>query len=396
VTGVQTCALPIYAAKSDFLATISHEIRTPLNSVLGFASLVADDPGLSTESRRRLDLIGRAGRSLAEIVNDLLDFAKVEAGRMDLNLTPASPARLLADAVAIVAPAAEAKGLGLAIEIEGDDAERPATFALDEIRLGQVLLNLLSNAVKFTATGGVTARLRLDAPRGAIRVEIADTGIGIDPAVQARLFRRFSQADSSISRGFGGTGLGLAISKALVNGMGGDIGVESTPGRGSLFWLELTAEPAEASARPLAEPAAPELARCARVLLVDDHPMNRELGHALLTLGGYEVVTAEDGATAIALARDDDFDLILMDVHMPDIDGLAATRAIRALPGPAGAVPIVALSADVLPEQIARCRAAGMQDHVAKPINREALLATVERVLRQPPSDPAKAAVAST
>ncbi|WP_454758755.1 ATP-binding protein [Caulobacter segnis] len=381
-------------AKSDFLATISHEIRTPLNSILGFASLVADDPQLSPENRRRLDLVGRAGRSLAEIVGDLLDFAKVEAGRLDLTLTPASPSALLRDAVAIIAPEAAAKGLYLrtvcAAEGEGD-VDQP--LSLDETRLRQVLLNLLANALKFTSEGGVTVRLTAGPAPGLLRFEVIDTGIGIAPEVQERLFQRFSQADSSISRSYGGTGLGLAISKALVSRMGGAIGVESQLGHGARFWITLAAEPA---ALPLASdgpaPIAPE--RAARVLLVDDHPMNRELGKALLTLAGCEVVTADDGHQALDAVQSGDFDLVLMDVHMPGMDGLAATRAIRALPDPIGAIPIVALSADVLPEQIARCRAAGMDDHVAKPIRREELIATVARALEAAPdarSDVARA-----
>jgi len=380
----QARAIAANAAKSDFLATISHEIRTPLNSVLGFAGLVADDPGLSAESRHRLDLISRAGRSLAEIVNDLLDFAKVEAGRIDLNLAPTSPARLLSEAVAIVAPAAEAKGLSLTMTLHGDDAEQPAVFALDEVRLGQVLLNLLSNAVKFTTAGEVSARMELDPSAGTIRFEIADTGIGIAPEVQSRLFQRFSQADSSISRSYGGAGLGLAISKALIGQMGGQIGVESAPDQGSRFWITLPAAPIEIRQASVAIDQHLLVPAAFRILLVDDHPMNRELGHALLTLAGCVVTTAEDGAQAVDAARDGGFDLILMDVHMPGMDGLAATRAIRALPGAVASTPIIALSADVMPEQIARCRQAGMNDHVAKPIHRETLIAAVMRALPLP------------
>jgi signal transduction histidine kinase/ActR/RegA family two-component response regulator len=376
-------------AKSDFLATISHEIRTPLNSILGFAALVGEDPGLSPESRRRLGLVDRAGRSLAEIVGDLLDFAKVEAGRLDLTLEPVSPAALLRDATAIIAPAAQAKGLALSMIVEttgeGDEA---ALMALDETRLRQVLLNLLANALKFTADGSVTARVILGPGPGDLRFEVIDTGIGIAPDVQARLFRRFSQADSSISRAYGGTGLGLAISKALVSQMGGEIGVDSALGEGSRFWVALTAELAVPSAAPAAAPTGLVTERAPRVLLVDDHPMNRELGHALLTLAGCEVTTADDGGQAVAAAALDGFDLILMDVHMPGMDGLAATRAIRALPAPNGAVPIIALSADVLPEQVARCRAAGMDGHVAKPIRREELLAAVARALEPTHDEP--------
>jgi len=367
-------------AKSDFLATMSHEIRTPLNSILGFTALVADDASLSDENRRRLELVTRAGQSLAELINDLLDFSKVEAGRLELNLGPVSPAAVLRDAAAIVAPTAQGKGLALDVTVTAGGAEPDAAFALDEARLRQVLLNLLANAVKFTAQGVVSARLILGPDRGALRFEIADTGIGIAPDVQARLFERFSQADSSISRSFGGTGLGLAISRALVRQMGGEIGVQSELGQGARFWINLVAEPALVAHQPdVAE--APVEAAAARVLLVDDHPMNRELGQALLTLAGCDVVTAEDGVQAVEAARAGGFDVILMDVHMPVMDGLAATRAIRGFGGAVGAVPIVALTADVPADQVARCREAGMTDHVAKPINRDQLLAAVGRAL---------------
>ncbi|WP_296595472.1 ATP-binding protein [Phenylobacterium sp.] len=370
-------------AKSDFLATMSHEIRTPLNSVLGFAALVADDPSLSDENRRRLDLVGRAGRSLAELVNDLLDFSKVEAGRLELNLAPAEPAVILRDAAAIVAPTATAKGLSLSVSVKGDEA---AVFRLDEARLRQVLLNLLANAVKFTAEGGVEARLSVG-EGGDLVFEVADTGIGIAPEVQSRLFQRFTQADSSISRSYGGTGLGLAISRALVNQMGGEIGVESAPGQGACFRILLSAEKAVRREAKAPAPVAPK-ASAARVLLVDDHPMNRELGQALLTLAGFEVATAEDGAQAVEAAAAGGFDAVLMDVHMPRMDGLAATRAIRALGGAAGRVPIVALTADVRTDQVTQCREAGMDDYVAKPIHREELIAAVSRAVTAAPAPP--------
>lgn len=379
-------------AKSEFLATISHEIRTPLNSILGFAGLVAADPGLSPESLRRLDLIDRAGRSLVEIINDLLDFSKLEAGRMELDPEPLAPAVVLRDAMAIAAPAAESKNLEMRIEITGGD-ER-SLFLLDETRLRQVLLNLLSNAIKFTREGAVTARLELSERH--VRFEVSDTGIGIAPDVQARLFQRFSQADSSISRGYGGTGLGLAISKALVSRMGGDIGVVSAPGQGARFWVELPATPAQPTPKLDSTTPQPSNNRGARVLLVDDHHVNRELGFALLTLGGHEATTAEDGAAAVAMVSEQDFDLVLMDVHMPVMDGLAATHAIRAMQGPKARVPILALSADVMPEQVARCLAAGMDGHLAKPIVRDALLEAVARFTTSPAPDANQASLVST
>jgi len=360
-------------AKSDFLATMSHEIRTPLNSILGFADLIAQTPDLTAENQRRLDLIARAGDSLVVIVGDLLDFARVEAGAVALDPEPVSPAGLLRDAAGIVAAEARAKGLDLHLEL---DPLAEAPRLLDETRLRQVLLNLLNNAVKFTAVGAVTARLAVAGDR--LSFEVSDTGIGIDPAVQSRLFQRFSQADSSITRGYGGAGLGLAISRALVTLMGGSIGVESQLGQGARFWLDIEA--------PLADEASPASALSsqalgARVLLVDDHPMNRELGEALLVLAGCQVETAQDGIEAVDAVTHPALDLNLMDIHMPRMDGLAATRAIRALPGVPSTLPIIALSADVLPEQVERCRQAGMVDHVAKPIQREVLYATLNRWL---------------
>ncbi|PTS90342.1 MULTISPECIES: hybrid sensor histidine kinase/response regulator [unclassified Caulobacter] len=377
-------ALAATEAKTEFLATMSHEIRTPLNSVLGFAQLLAARQDLPPDARRQVNLIDSAGGALLTVVNDILDFSRVEAGQVDLLSQPTSAAALLRDTVAIMAPEARAKGLSLNVEVI-DPLD--ATHDLDEVRLRQVLLNLLNNAVKFTDAGRVDARLLVEAGDGEdrLRFEVIDTGVGISAEKLPLLFQRFSQVDSSASRTYGGAGLGLAISRALVELMGGRIGVDSVPGRGSCFWFEIMALPAEPLDVPEPRPVPPPSA--ARILLVDDHPMNREIGVALLTLAGCQVDIAEDGQQAVEAASQGRYDIILMDIHMPRMDGLAATRAIRNLPSPAAHVPIIAMSADALPQQVERCYAAGMVDHIAKPIQRELLYAKVDRWLNAPPPD---------
>ena len=368
-------------AKTEFLATMSHEIRTPLNSILGFSNLLGATEPLSSEGRRKLDLVAQAGASLVIIVDDVLDFSRIEAGRIELDLGAVAPAALFRDTAAIIAPEAEAKGLDFTLDVQVDE---DVFYRLDESRLRQVLLNLLNNAVKFTPTGAIGARLTIETRQTGpeLVVEISDTGIGIAPEQHARLFQRFSQADGSIRRNFGGAGLGLAICKALVSLMDGQIGVRSAAGHGSTFWIRLPVQPAEPTvATSQVEPQGP----VARILLVDDHPMNRELGKAFLELVGCEVETAEDGDIAVRMAAEGGFDMILMDIHMPRMDGLAASEAIRALAGPVSLTPIIALSADAMPEQIARCQRAGMVDHLAKPIDREALYAAVGRWLAHSP-----------
>jgi CheY-like chemotaxis protein len=268
---------------------------------------------------------------------------------------------------------ARAKGLALRIETDGIDG----AFSLDGQRLRQVLLNLMNNAVKFTEMGHVRLSAALSADRGTLRFEVHDTGIGIDEAVIGRLFARFSQADSSTTRDYGGTGLGLAISKGLVERMGGRIGVESRVGSGSCFWFELPATRVAKGADRA--PEAPARALGGRILLVDDHPMNLRLGETLLVMLGCEVDLAASGEEAVQAASAQVYDAILMDVHMPKMDGLTATRAIRAIKGAAGKTPIIAMSADVLPESVHRCQAAGMVDHLAKPVQLKALHDTLAR-----------------
>ena len=371
-------ALAANEAKTEFLATMSHEIRTPLNSVLGFSQLLVERADLPADARRQLGLIDTAGRALLTVVNDILDFSRVEAGQVELLFQPTSAAAVLHDAVGIIRPEAENKGLTIEVQVIDPVG---GLHDLDGLRLRQVLLNLLNNAVKFTEVGRIRACLTIEPGEieDRLRFEIIDTGVGIAIEQQGRLFQRFSQVDSSASRAYGGAGLGLAISKALVELMGGKIGVDTALGHGSAFWLELGAPQVEAydvsEAQPAAEPGA------ARILLVDDHPMNREIGAALLTLVGCRVETADNGQQAVAMAARGGYDIILMDIHMPEMDGLAATRAIRALGGEAGKIPIIAMSADALPQQVERCYAAGMVDHVAKPVQREVLYAKVSRWL---------------
>lgn len=364
-------------AKTDFLATMSHEIRTPLNSIIGFAQLLGQRRELGGEGRHQVDLIRRSGDALLTVVNDILDFSKVEAGRLDLDPKPTDLAHVCRDALAIVAEVAERKGLTLSMATTGD---LDAAHLCDDHRLCQVLLNFLNNAVKFTDTGGVTLTLSIE-PEGEIdkvRIAVADTGVGISPEAQAGLFQRFSQGDSSVSRHYGGTGLGLAICKGLMEAMNGQVGVMSRPGEGATFWLEVRLQRVSRAVQDEAQERAAESLH-GHVLLVDDHPVNRELGVAILGMLGFTSDVACDGGEAIAAVKRRDYDAILMDVHMPGIDGLAATRAIRALGGTAGRTPIIAMSADVLPEQVNRMYAAGMVDTVAKPIRVEDLHAGLAR-----------------
>ena len=364
-------------AKTEFLATMSHEIRTPLNSIIGFAEILERGDDVTGQARHHINLIRRSGIALLTVVNDILDFSKVEAGRIELDPKPVDLRVVCEDALAIVAESAAAKGLALSLRIDGDLS---GAHVCDDHRLCQVLLNYLNNAVKFTDAGAVTLTLAVtpEGGRDRVRVSVDDTGVGIPPEAAATLFQRFSQVDSSVSRTHGGSGLGLAICKGLIETMGGEVGVQSEPGAGSTFWLELTLERARAvpvNAREAGEAAT----LSARILLVDDHPMNRELGGLMLNLLGCTVDMACDGREAIEAARANVYDAILMDVHMPGVDGLAATRAIRGLDGPSSRTPIIAMSADVLPEQVARMREAGMVDSVGKPIDLDSLQACLAR-----------------
>jgi signal transduction histidine kinase/CheY-like chemotaxis protein len=361
-------ALGASRAKTDFLATMSHEIRTPLNGVIGFTRVLLHGDDLAPSVRQQVELIGSSGQALLTVVNDILDFSKVEAGEVTLSVRPVRLAAVCEEVCAIVGAEAEGKGLDLVLQFDGPT---DLFHAVDDQRLKQILFNLLNNAIKFTSEGSVFLDARW---RGeTLRIEVRDTGPGIAPEALPRLFDRFSQADSSISRSYGGTGLGLAISKGLIELMGGRIGVDSEPGHGSTFWFELSPPRAHAPA-PVDVSVAPADA-AAHVLLVDDHPVNRQLGMAVLNLLGCTVDLAENGQEAVEAARTRRYDLIFLDVHMPVMNGLEAARAIRSLGSPACDTPIISMTADVMNDQVARCLAAGMNGRVSKPIEIEDLQA---------------------
>ena len=360
-------------AKSDFLANMSHEIRTPLTGVIGFGELLVKLDGLSPRAADYATRITTSGHALLRVVNDILDFSKIEAGLADLDPQAFDPARFVTETVDLIGAEAERKHLTLEVEIAG----LPAALRADPARLRQILLNLLTNAVKFTRVGGVTVRAMYPAPEAALRIEVTDTGIGIPADRLDRLFQRFSQADSSTSREFGGSGLGLAICRRLTELMGGEIGVVSRDGEGSTFWFTVAAAVAAAVTAEAEQPAFEAPEHAARILVVDDLAANRDIVVAILGACGHDLVEASGGQEAVDAAACSPFDLILMDMQMPGMDGLAATRRIRRDQGPNRATPIVALSANVMPDHLAACRAAGMDDHIGKPIVVAELLAKV-------------------
>jgi two-component system sensor histidine kinase/response regulator len=384
--------------KSSFLANISHEIRTPMNSIIGM-SLLAERTELTPQQRDYLSKIRISGDHLLNLIDSILDLSKIEVGKLELEHTPFSPATLLDQLQAMLRPHADDRGLQFSISIPPD---LPATLLGDPLRLRQILLNLCSNAVKFTDHGSVEVLVEMAATTVdtiELRFTVSDTGIGLSPEQLKRLFADFAQADASISRRYGGTGLGLAISRQLVELMGGRYGVESKPGHGSHFWFTVPLERVVAETGDAVAPAPtfqdlPASLVGVRILLADDNGFNRQVATEFLIAAGIQVTAVDNGAEAVSLAQRENFDCILMDVQMPILDGLAATRQIRATE--TGHVLILALTAGATIEDRQRCLAAGMDEVIGKPVDPDRLLALLAQHLLRAAPLPTTSAEAKT
>ncbi len=391
---LRLAAMRASEAKSMFVATMSHEIRTPMNGVIGMAALLRDTP-LSSEQREMLDTITQSSESLLTVINDVLDLSKLEAQQMRVTLADYSPRNLVAGVAALVRPAARKKGLVVFTEISPNV---PALGRGDALRVRQILLNLVGNAIKFTESGSVTLKLDYAVePQGpALHFSVLDTGIGIPKSHLSSLFTPFTQVDSSTTRSYEGTGLGLAISKKLVDLLDGEIGVDSPAGQGSNFWFRIPFPEPAAPAVPAPEsPAASSAPKPSlRILLAEDNPVNQLVASKLLQKLGHSVTCAANGVQAVRAFSESQWDLILMDCQMPDMDGYQATREIRALEAALGRhTRIVAVTAHAMAEDHRKCVESGMDDYITKPISTADLLRITS--LQTPTTPPESAQAAS-
>ncbi len=368
-------------AKSKFLSGMSHELRTPLNGILGYARLLQMEGGLTASQTSRLSALLKAGDDLLQMITCVLDLSEIESNQLALQTKKTDIQTIAIGCLDLIRPAAQTRGLALTMAVAPGT---PKSVITDAARLRQVLLNLLDNAVKFTAAGSVELRLRPMAGATAMRIEVTDTGPGVDIGHRARLFQDFERLGAEIMPSIAGVGLGLALSARLAVLLGGQLGHENNPGGGSTFWLDLPVGNFAPHAGDRGEDQASATPATAflRVLVVDDVAMNRDIAGSFLRSAGHTVICVDGGALAVTEVEQTDYDVVLMDVRMPEIDGLEAARRIRALPGPRSQVPIVALTAMAFSEQVAECRKAGMDDHLAKPFEPDALVMAVTAAAR--------------
>jgi signal transduction histidine kinase/CheY-like chemotaxis protein len=366
-------------AKSRFVAMVSHELRTPLHCMLGSAELLTLEGTLSQPQMQRVDALKQAGTHLLGLIEQVLDFASIEAGKLQVRPEEFAVGPLIDGCAAVMTPLAMERALDLhVLRI----AAAPSHLFADPSRVRQILLNLLGNALKYTDAGSVELRVKPGAVRGGLRLEVADTGRGIDPQSRERLFQSFERLDDTSS--IEGTGLGLSIAARIAELMNGSIGHDANPGGGSIFWLELPPGARPEAAHPSAAAAPAPAARGQRILVVDDIAMNREVIGAFLRAAGHEALFAECGVPAVRLANEQQFDLILMDVRMPVMDGLEATRRIRALGAPWNQVPILGVTANAFAEQVTECMQAGMDGHLPKPVSYANLVDAITRFAKSP------------